>query len=123
MTKQTRDYLDFIRDIAQNETHDEAGVNPSGHSEKNLDSIITTARIIVNRIYAEEPETVCAQLRQVGDVAISQIGLTKREWFAGMALQGLLSNHTPDSQNDKEYFARESFLIADAMIKAGKETE
>lgn len=42
------------------------------------------------------PDTVCAQLRQVGDVAMTTGGLTKREWFAGMALSGLLARQGGD---------------------------
>lgn len=53
-------------------------------------------------------------------------GLTKREWFAGMALQGMLadSNDVPKSELKKhgveevhDYIAQAAFEYADAMIK------
>jgi hypothetical protein len=68
-------------------------------------------------------ETVCATLRQVGDIAISQGGLTKREWFAGMALSGATVHAYNQTENDQAILAKIAFGIADAMIKAGKETE
>lgn len=46
-------------------------------------------------------------------------GLTKREYFAAMALQGLLSDKGPlfpDSQCNKELFATASVKYADALI-------
>lgn len=42
---------------------------------------------------------------------------TLRELFAGMAMQGLLAN------NDHNYIARESVLLADALIAELKKTE
>ena len=48
--------------------------------------------------------------------------LTKREWFAGMALQGLLANpaYTPPDPNCD---AGVAFREADAMLLAGLKTE
>ena len=45
-------------------------------------------------------------------------GLTKREWFAGMVLQGALSRGVEGVEVDR--IASDSFLMADAMIRAGK---
>ena len=42
-------------------------------------------------------------------------GLTKREWYAGMALQGLLANTNHDDLGPKEW-AHDAFGIADAMV-------
>jgi len=58
-------------------------------------------------------------------------GLTKREWYAGMALQGYLSNPTsfgpPVPESDKynprlvaDVSANFAYMLADAMIRAGK---
>lgn len=56
-------------------------------------------------------------------------GLTKREWFAGMALQGILSNPTTatskvfktiDGFMNSEMIADCAYEQADAMIKAGE---
>jgi len=44
-----------------------------------------------------------------------QTGMSLRDWFAGMAMQGMMSNHqivTP-----VEIIARHSFDVADAMLK------
>jgi hypothetical protein len=43
------------------------------------------------------------------------IGLTKREIFAAMAMQGLMANIDP--VNHKDYIAENSVKIADALIK------
>lgn len=45
-------------------------------------------------------------------------GLTKREWYAGMALQGLLAN--PSTILKQADIPELSFEYADAMIKAGE---
>jgi hypothetical protein len=49
-------------------------------------------------------------------------GLTKREWFAGMALQGHLSNPatTEHPAFDRLSLSVECYATADAMIRAGK---
>lgn len=44
-----------------------------------------------------------------------QYGLTKREYFASMAMQGVLSRHIEDTY---ENFAEVSVGMADALIKA-----
>lgn len=50
-------------------------------------------------------------------------GLTKREWFAGMALSGATVHAYNQTENDQAILAKIAFGIADAMIKTGKETE
>ena len=45
-------------------------------------------------------------------------GMSKREWFAGMALQGLLAN--PSTILKQADIPELSFEYADAMIRAGK---
>ena len=51
-------------------------------------------------------------------------GLTKREWFAGMAMQGILASSPKYEfsgkvvgQTDAEELAADSYAYADAMIK------
>ena len=48
-------------------------------------------------------------------------GLTKREYFAGMALQGMLSN--PTISIEKSDLCGGAFDFADRMIRAGKREE
>lgn len=45
-------------------------------------------------------------------------GMSKREWFAGMALQGLLAN--PSTILKQADIPELSFEYADSMIRAGK---
>jgi hypothetical protein len=46
--------------------------------------------------------------------------LTKREWFAGMALQGMLANASINVTNVyEEKISEWSFRQADAMLKEG----
>lgn len=51
-------------------------------------------------------------------------GLSKREWFAGMALPTVISVCAGDTEARKLgpeiHFANKAFQIADAMIAAGK---
>lgn len=58
-------------------------------------------------------------------------GLTKREYFAAMAMQGLLSNVTVfngeiqgnHSAENLDFVCKESAYLADALIKALNETQ
>lgn len=49
-------------------------------------------------------------------------GLTKREWYAGMALQGILQllGSVAVDFGGPERTAKMSYDVADAMIRAGK---
>jgi hypothetical protein len=45
-------------------------------------------------------------------------GLTKREWFAGMAMMGFLSNHDVDPMRTKYITIKEwAYNQADAMLE------
>jgi hypothetical protein len=45
-------------------------------------------------------------------------GMSLRDWFAGMALQGLMTHtvHNPDPQYVAQSFARAAYHAADAML-------
>jgi len=50
-----------------------------------------------------------------------QTGMTLRDWFAGLVLQGLIASPrgTPDGSNATDaYYAKCAYLVADAMLKA-----
>ena len=49
------------------------------------------------------------------------IGLTKREYFAAMALQGLLS--TDNDHSPHNWYGEKSVELADALIKALNESK
>lgn len=52
------------------------------------------------------------------EVDIRWKGLTKREWFAGMALSGIMANaYLRDTVGER---ARVAFILADEMIKESK---
>ena len=51
------------------------------------------------------------------EVFIAQDGMSLRDWFAGMALQGLLANGMRDSNS---IIALEAYGIAEAMIDVRK---
>ena len=47
----------------------------------------------------------------------NQPGLTKREWFAGEAMKGILSHFTPvSSAMFAEAYAKDATVFADALI-------
>lgn len=55
---------------------------------------------------------------QSGNTAVGWYGLSTRDWFAGMALQGLLSSGVP---RDAVYAVPdEAYRLADSMIEARK---
>ena len=58
----------------------------------------------------------CDCVKRIGERSLP--GLTKRQWFAGMALQGFLSRGLDGVAVER--IASDSFLMADAMVQAGK---
>lgn len=66
----------------------------------------------------------CATFGQMGDV-IHQQGMSLRDWYAGMAMQGQLSCREHPLKTDGSYHSEDPlflangcYRIADAMIKA-----
>lgn len=63
-----------------------------------------------------------------GEHYLGQLGITKKEWFAGQALQGFFSGvpfdaETPLTEADRKYFqeiARTCYEMADAMVAEGE---
>jgi hypothetical protein len=59
----------------------------------------------------------------VQDVGVhGDFGMSLRDWFAGMALQGWMANNNlgpihPAENELHDYIARQSYAIAEAMIK------
>lgn len=52
-----------------------------------------------------------------GSTAFYEPGLSKREWLAGMALQGILSNPQLDIATTKmEIIARDAGALADTLL-------
>ena len=48
-------------------------------------------------------------------------GMTLRQWYAGMALQGFMAAYTkPKANLNPELVARDAFIFADAMLTAGE---
>jgi len=57
------------------------------------------------------------------EIAASQmIGMTLRDYFAGQALQGILSNPSFDSITPREY-ASDAYGLADSMLAARERKE
>lgn len=46
----------------------------------------------------------------------SQSGLTKREFFAAMAMQGLCANSVPGGHHEFEFLTKEAVKYADSLI-------
>lgn len=57
-------------------------------------------------------------LMKAGDVAVAEGGMSLRDWFAGQALIGLMSDPglRPSSTGEFEHMARRLFQVADAML-------
>ena len=45
-------------------------------------------------------------------------GMTRRDWFAGQVVGGILSGEPADVAYEPEHIAVRAYLIADAMLKA-----
>jgi len=54
----------------------------------------------------------------VGDVHTHRVGMSLREWYAGVALQGLLSN--PSINFERSSLSACAFSFADKMLRAGE---
>lgn len=64
------------------------------------------------------------------DAELMEWGMSLRQWYAGMALQGILSsNQVPigeygsDWQNNRDQAVQRSVMLADEMIKTEKEAK
>lgn len=64
------------------------------------------------------PRTVHQEHDMINGNIFPQRGLTKREWFAGLALQGILASYSnQENIADADACALEAFARADAMIR------
>lgn len=45
-------------------------------------------------------------------------GMDLRDYFAAKAMQGMLANQHPYQASDERMFARDAYVLADAMLKA-----
>lgn len=53
-----------------------------------------------------------------GLASVEQDGMTMRDYFAAKAMQGMLANQHPYQASDEHMFARDAYVLADAMLKA-----
>lgn len=53
----------------------------------------------------------------ISETELHESGLTKREYFAAMAMQGLLASYSQHDLTEFRELACDAFLMADAMIK------
>ncbi len=60
---------------------------------------------------------------EAGVVVDPQTGMSLRDWFAGMALQGLLSFSPPqcETQLRAKEASKDAYRLADAMLEARQE--
>ena len=60
---------------------------------------------------------VNGDFKQVGDVSIREGGLTKREHFAAIAMQGIVGNEFLIRDKCDHSIARRALSIADALLE------
>lgn len=76
-----------------------------------------------NMTNGNEPINLGSEVDKCGNPIKEHLGLTKREYFAAMAMQGLWQS-TPDPNYEKyDVIAKMSVLQADALINALNETK
>ena len=68
-----------------------------------------------------------SRCRRASWSATNPLGLTLRQWYAGMAMQGELAAQSKDSgyylESNYSKLAKNSFLIADAMIQHERDSK
>ena len=92
--------------------------------DKELDKAIDSECLCYSCLQRVAEETRCVEPAFPQTVVLdntmkSRGGLTKREWFAGMALQGLCVNGYYMSTEDRLNLAMSAYQLADAMLKEG----
>lgn len=70
----------------------------------------------MNREQSNQPAFSCVAVSPDGN-SFHQEGLTKREYFAAMAMQGILSDQTHLRPNEAEEIVRRSVILADALLE------
>ena len=55
-----------------------------------------------------------------GPTVMPSEGMSLRDYFAAMSLQGMLANQHPYQASDERMFARDAYVLADAMLEARK---
>ena len=60
------------------------------------------------------PHTWEAPFENGGTITITNLGLTKREYFAGLALQGILTSHYPIEDNS--FISEQAVALSDALL-------
>jgi hypothetical protein len=53
----------------------------------------------------------------MGNSEMENMGLTKREYFAGLAMQGLATKKPSDHEDDITRIVRTSILLSDALLE------
>ena len=61
-------------------------------------------------------DTTSPTIEVLSEVAYISGGLTKREYFAAMALQGLISKNTPKNKIECSYLVNDAVMYADLLI-------
>jgi len=65
--------------------------------------------------------------RDTGNITDLESGMSLRDWFAGIAMQGMLIHHGVVSPKaplgESKYISDDAYAMADAMIKIKRQTE